>query len=261
MSLRRYSNNASTQLSAPISATATGLSVVAGTGAQFPALVTPQIFAATIVKNGQPGIYEIVLVTAHAGDTFTISRGQEGTTALLWNAGDVFTQLPTAGDFYGFVQFDDLQNNAGGYAPDTGSANAYVVGLTPPITAHQIGVPIRWKAQNTNTGNSTFNDGAGVAALKTPSGSQIAPGLIVAGGIYTSIWDGTQFQFSTANGFSVTPQERNAGVTVYNTQYSNNPHDVRRYSALNNYGSGTTDDSPAWAALSLDRESHPLYRP
>jgi hypothetical protein len=195
-----FSNNASTTLAGAISNTATTVSVASGTGALFPVpnAALGSHFHATFVKNGTPSTYEIVDVTAVSGDTFTIVRGQEGTTALNWAVGDYFNLFPTAAGLNSFSQAADIQAQAQNYAPDTGSANAYVVNLTPALTAHVVGMPIRFKATHANTGASTFNDGIGTGALVLPNLSALTPNAIVVGGLYETIWDGTQFQLGRA---------------------------------------------------------------
>lgn len=193
-----FSNNASTTLATAISNTATAVTVASGTGALFPNPSGGNHFRATFVKNGAPGTYEVVDVTVQATDTFTITRAQESTTALNWAVGDFFNLFPTAGGMTSFSQAGDSQAQAGNYAVDTGAANAYVVGLTPALTAHVVGMPIRFKAANGNTGASTFNDGVGSGALTLPSLAALTSGAIVTGGIYTATWDGTRFQLGDA---------------------------------------------------------------
>lgn len=197
-----FTNNAVTTIAAPIATGNTTVSVAAGTGVKFPVPGSGQYFRATFVKSGDTTIFEIVKVTAAAGDSFTIVRAQEGTTARSWSTGDSFTLLPTAADLSEFTQADDLQVAAGGYAADTGSTNAYAVTLTPALIGHVLGMPIRWKAAHTNTSVSTFNDGAGNAALRLADGSDLAPGNVVAGGIYVATWDGTKFQFTPLENFN-----------------------------------------------------------
>lgn len=193
-----FSNNASTTLAAAISNTATSVTLASGTGALFPNPSGGTHFRATFVKNGAPGTYEVVDVTVRATDTCTIARGQEGTTALNWAVGDFFNLFPTAADLAAFSQAADTQAQAGNYAVDTGAANAYVVGLTPALTAHVVGMPIRFKAAHACTGASTFNDGVGTGQLVLPTLSPLTSGEIVAGGIYTATWDGTFFQLGEA---------------------------------------------------------------
>lgn len=197
MSLRLFANNAITTLAAPITSTALSLSVTSGGGALFPSPAGGTSFAATLIKNGSPTIFEVILCTLRTTDNFTsILRAQEGTTALSWNAGDTVALFPTANDLKQFAQFDDLQKQLGNFAIDVGSANAYAITLTPALTAHVEGMPIRFIAQHTNTGNCTFNDGAGAAILIVTAAVNVPPGAIVAGGFYTATWDGAQFQLS-----------------------------------------------------------------
>lgn len=195
MGQQLFSNNATTTLASSITSSATTLSVTSGGGALFPAISAGNWFVATImhIVSGAVTALEIVLVTARSTDTMTIVRAQEGTTAAAWAAGDTFALLPTAGGLGQFVQAAALQAQAGNYAIDTGSANAYSVSLTPALAAHVVGAPIRFKAANANTGASTFNDGAGSGSLLMPSGSAIAAGAISANGIYTVIWSGSAF--------------------------------------------------------------------
>lgn len=80
------------------------------------------------------------------------------------------------------------------YAADTGGANAYVVTRSSPATSLTAGMEVIWKASATNTGASTINvDQLGVKSLTNPDGSALAAGVIVAGSIYTCVYDGTKF--------------------------------------------------------------------
>ena len=194
MAKTKYSNNAQTTLASAITASAASLSVIAGGGSLFPALSTGQYFRATLVQAGNANVYEIIKVTARSSDSMTIVRAQEGTTARSWSAGDYLVLMLTAADMGDAVQNDDLQAQGGNFSYDTGTANAYSVTLNPPLTAHSVGTPIRWIAGHTNTGASTFNDGAGTAPLVLPGGGALIAGQIVAGGMYTAIFDGTNFQ-------------------------------------------------------------------
>jgi hypothetical protein len=80
-----YTNNASTALASGINNSVTSLSVSSGTGALFPNPSNPDIFYATLTDSS--GNVEIVRVTARSTDTFTIVRGQDGTSARSWSAG------------------------------------------------------------------------------------------------------------------------------------------------------------------------------
>ncbi|MBI1202608.1 MAG: hypothetical protein GC182_08870 [Rhodopseudomonas sp.] len=110
----KFTNNATTTLAADITDTATSLSVAASTGMLFPTLSDGDIFKGTL-KDSSNNI-EIVKVTARATDVFTIERGQEGTTARAFSAGDRIDLRATAGIFGAFMQaennLDDLVDAA-----------------------------------------------------------------------------------------------------------------------------------------------------
>lgn len=178
------SDVATTTLATGISEGATSCTVAAGNGALFPQPnpTTGTYFLATFVSASNPNTKELVTCTARSTDTMTITP-----TTQAWNAGDTFAILNAAEVIQALVQFDDLQKQAGNYALDTGSANAYVVTLSPALAAPTEGVPIRWKAGHTNTGASTLNG----QPLVLTNGSALAAGDIVASGIYTSMWNAT----------------------------------------------------------------------
>lgn len=78
-------NNVEGFLATTISASDVSLVLQPGDGAAFPNPVSPDYFYATLVSTG--GTVEVVRVTARAGDTLSILRGQDGTTANSFAAG------------------------------------------------------------------------------------------------------------------------------------------------------------------------------
>lgn len=78
-------NNATSTITTAINASDVGLAVAAGTGSLFPTLGVGDYFYATLVSAG--GTYEVIKVTARVGDTMTIVRAQEGTTAQSFTSG------------------------------------------------------------------------------------------------------------------------------------------------------------------------------
>jgi hypothetical protein len=248
---RLYTNRTSTTLAAGISNTATSLSVTPGGGASFPNPGAGYEFTATLQSATTPSINEVVLVSVRSSDVFTIARGQEGTTALAWSAGDILALLPTAGDMAAFAQFDDLQAQGANYAIDTGAANAYVVGLTPAVTSHVVGMPIRWKATHANVaGASTFNDGAGAAALVLNSGTPPPAGAILPGALYTSVWNGTSFfLYGSVTVYGLSAQELAATGGTSPADYSYPPGHILRYGI--NTTPGTTDMTAAFNAACM----------
>ncbi|MGE4719417.1 glycine-rich domain-containing protein [Yersinia enterocolitica] len=102
-------NNASTVLSAGISASATTLTVNTGTGGLFPSPVSgTSFFKLTLIDSATGTLTEIVHVTARSGDAMTIVRGQEGTANRLWSANDIAANMMTAGTLDLFAQSGSL---------------------------------------------------------------------------------------------------------------------------------------------------------
>lgn len=82
-----FTNNATTNLAASITNSATSLTVLTGTGSLFPNPTAPDYFLITLIGiSGSP--IEIVKCTARSTDTLTIVRAQEGTTASAFTGGD-----------------------------------------------------------------------------------------------------------------------------------------------------------------------------
>jgi hypothetical protein len=92
-----FTNNAATNLASSITSGATSLTVVTGTGSLFPNPGASDYFLITLIGiSGSP--IEIVKCTARSGDTFTIVRAQEGTTASAFTGGDQVQLRITAGE-------------------------------------------------------------------------------------------------------------------------------------------------------------------
>lgn len=78
-------NNASGTLATAVNASDTGIVLTTGNGASFPALSAGDYFYATLESTG--GTSEIIKVTVRSGDSLTVVRAQEGTTAQSFAAG------------------------------------------------------------------------------------------------------------------------------------------------------------------------------
>lgn len=189
-----FANNAQSSLAGSITNSSTAANLASGTGVFFPAPGTGQSFVGTFTDAATGLLNEIVQVTNVTGDTITIIRAQEGTTALAWAANDLFDELWTAGQAETMVQQSQAQSQSFNYAVDTGSANAYVVGLLPTITAPVAGMPIRVLIANSNTGPSTFNPGSGAASVRRRDGTALIGGELLGGDIVEFKWDGTYFR-------------------------------------------------------------------
>jgi hypothetical protein len=93
---QKFANAARAYLASTVSDSATTV-VIDGGGSLFPAITSPD-FSRAVLQDGN-GI-EVVLITAHtaASDSFTVTRGQEGTTARSFATGSVFGIRVTAAD-------------------------------------------------------------------------------------------------------------------------------------------------------------------
>jgi microcystin-dependent protein len=90
---------------------------------------------------------------------------------------------------------DDDGHGVLDYAVTSGSANAYVLTLNPALAAHVAGMPIRFKANFTNTAAATINiNNLGAVALKKNYNQALAASDILSGQIITICFDGTNYQ-------------------------------------------------------------------
>lgn len=74
-----------------------------------------------------------------------------------------------------------IDAQSGNYALDTGAANAYVVALSPAITAYTGDFSGKMKVTNANTGASTLDAGGGAVALVNDVGGALVIGDLPAG--------------------------------------------------------------------------------
>lgn len=81
----KLANNATSTIATAINASDVGVVLATGDGAKFPTLAAGEYFYITFESTG--GTYEIAKATARAGDSLTIVRAQEGTTAQSFAAG------------------------------------------------------------------------------------------------------------------------------------------------------------------------------
>jgi hypothetical protein len=77
-----------------------------------------------------------------------------------------------------------IQGGATTYAVDTGAVNAYVLALTPAITAYTSSTKVRGLVSHTNTGASTLDAGGGAKPLVGLAHAALQGGEMVAGGYF-----------------------------------------------------------------------------
>ena len=212
-----FANNAQSTLAGNLSTSSTTLQVQSGAGALFPNPGANQAFTVSLIDAATGSITEILSCTARSGDSMTVVRAQEGTSAQNWSAGDYVVQNVTAGQMAAMLQQGQDQTQASNYATDTsGSANTITVALSPAPTALSalIGAPVRIKVGNTTTGTAVnINpNGLGNTAVQLPDGSLPPVGLFVSGGIYEFITNGTVFFYLGGMLSSASSAETQAGT-------------------------------------------------
>ncbi len=82
----KLANNAVSRLASPITTASTTIALTPGDGAKFPTIGAGDWFPITVVKRD--GTLEIMRCTARTNDTLTVTRAQEGTSAVAFAAGD-----------------------------------------------------------------------------------------------------------------------------------------------------------------------------
>lgn len=91
-----FANNVVTRLATGISTVATEITVTEGDGALFPDPDAYQQFA-ILLRGLESGAREIAYCTGRVGDTLTVLRAQEGTSALSFAEGDEVSMPLTKG--------------------------------------------------------------------------------------------------------------------------------------------------------------------
>jgi hypothetical protein len=198
-----FTNNATATLPSSITSSATSITVTSGQGAAFPATGSGTFYA-TLFNSG--GTYEIIKCTGRTGDTFTVVRGQEGTSASAFASGDKMDLRITAAGLNNFPQLDGANTFtaantfsstvtsssatlAGSWAGTPTFSGAVVFSGTPSFTAGA--------ALNTGTysGNATFSGNltlSGVTAVNNQ--------MNVAASTKVSLNSGTNLSHNGTNG-------------------------------------------------------------
>ena len=106
MSTFLFANNARSTLAAGVTAIATTFYLNPGDGAKFPSPGAGENFAVTLVDSS--GNIEVAYCTSRATDTLTVVRGQDGTSGIVFAAGDVIELRLTSGTLSNVPQKDGI---------------------------------------------------------------------------------------------------------------------------------------------------------
>jgi len=148
-----FTNNAATGLVSPITSSATTLTVNGGSGTLFPNPTGGNYFMITLISSSS-GNMEIVQCTARSGDTFTIVRAQEGTTAQAFATGDSVQLRITAGSLQTFANPVVVNSVAAGTGIGVSSSTGNVTISNTGVTNINAGSGISVSA---NTGTVTVS--------------------------------------------------------------------------------------------------------
>lgn len=183
MTLHLYANNASTTLASGISATATTLIMATGEGALFPNPDATEAFFMTLTDAATQQTREIVYCTARTGDACTIVRGQQGTTASIWGAGDIVAQLVTKGDLDAFIQPDQLLSSTYTKASSVAGTNSITATLPVSLTGLVDMMSFVVPAAGANTGAVTLTLTLGTTTVASKNIKKFGNAALVAGDI------------------------------------------------------------------------------
>lgn len=168
MSIILFANNSTSLLASGILSTDTTLTVTATQGSLFPAPGAGQISKITLEDTS--GNIEVVHCTGRTGDTLTIVRAQEGTTALAFASGSRVEIRCTAGDLQAM-----LQKNGGDTMTGTTNMSGVIqMGSAGSIQGGEITSPVR-SAPGVTAGQITVSGGqpmSGAATILTSSNVQ-----------------------------------------------------------------------------------------
>lgn len=145
-----FANNISTTLASAI--TGTSVNITLSSSKNLPSSI-PSGYALAITLNDAAtgSIFEVMYATAISAAALTVTRGQEGTSAIAWAAGDYVYATVTAGELTGLLSTSVAASTyqpIGSYAALAGSASQQfaVATATSPSNAtplSQTGTPNR----------------------------------------------------------------------------------------------------------------------
>lgn len=174
--MQLFTNNAASKLAVGISSSAVTLQLATGDGAKFPAPTGADYFLLTLSKisGGIESDVEIVKVTERIGDTLSVIRAQEGTTAKIY-AEDDYAQLRiTAGTAAANAVHNENTSNPHSVTKaqvGLGSVDNTSDADKPVSSAQSTALGLKFdKTGGSVTGNITVNNGTDSRTLLQVSG-------------------------------------------------------------------------------------------
>lgn len=207
---RLYANNFSTSLNGAITSGATSITVNNVTN--FPAVGAGDTCILTI---GGGGVVEIVEVSARSGFVLTVTRAQEGTTAIAWADGAPIELRATATSFSsgggGITAPGATTNNA--IATWSGTTGAALLDNTATLSGG-----VLTTAQDAVINTVTVGLGNNAISTNTAIGYQALSGSVLSG--TNNIGIGYQAGKAITNAANVVAIGVGAGATITSSGYS-----------------------------------------
>lgn len=182
---RLFTNNAYGNLASGITNVATSVSLGAGEGARFPSLSGGDYFLATLIgydSNGNENAWEIIKVTARATDTLTVVRGQDGTSAVAWNAATRIELRITAEDMNGVATKTGTETMTN-KTLTTPTIEGYTEGVSAPAAGSSFTVDL-----STDTLFGFTTNANATVTLPVPAAGKSCEVQIAFGGAHTLTW-------------------------------------------------------------------------
>ena len=220
-----FANNCNTTLSSSLTNVATSMSVTSATG--FPVPTGSQYFYCTLADAATQTTIEIVKVTAVSGTTFTIVRGQDGTTGTIFASGAVVSLRLVRASLQDFPLLDEANTFTGpsstfNNAPSFGTALGAASGGTGQ-TSYAVGdilyastTTALSKLADVATGNALISGGVGVAPSYGKIGltTHISGTLAVGNGGTGITTTPSNGQIPIGNGANYTAATITAGTNI-----------------------------------------------
>lgn len=213
MTARVYVNNYTSTLFAAITDIATSCIVNSATG--LPTLSGTDYYYLTL--DNLLGTEEIVKVTARAGTTLTIVRGQEGTTGVAWAADSAIEMRATRTSFVsepGTAGNTCVSDGTSWISVPTGSVNSYTTTATAAgtttltvastflqfftgVTTQNCDLPVTstltlghsFEIVNNSTGIVTVRSSGANTIIAIPADCRVVVNCILTSGTSASSWD------------------------------------------------------------------------
>lgn len=143
----KLTNNATSRLATSLSNSETSVVLSTGDGAAFPSLSAGDWFPLTVLRADNTR--EIMYATARSGDVLTVTRAQEGTAAMAFEANDRAELRASAGVFASYLPINGGNITGNLSVGGTLSAAAFSGSLDVPGALKQDGQQV-WHAGNFN---------------------------------------------------------------------------------------------------------------